>query len=250
MYHLLAFRGTVADVANTEIAGIQDQVVSRNPSTNRFMLPAPMLLWAMTAFSATINRARVNMPSYRLIALPQIRPVMTGLRPTDQHILQLLLDQPMRMQENEELIVEGTSDVGAGGEPMTALLWVGPQLDPVPPGDVYTLRATSTTAAVANTWTQTPMTLEQTLPPGNYALISSEHISATGYAHRWFFPNQTLRPGGCSAITLGARPNHEFNNRLFGKMGEFLNTVLPTPEVLCTAADAAHTFFLQVVKIG
>lgn len=250
MFHTLAFRGTVALVANTALAGIQDDIISLNPSTNRFMLPEAMNLYLATAFSATINRARINTPSYRLLTLPNIRPVQTGLRPTDLNIMQSFLDQPLRIPENEDLSVEATSDVGAGGEPVTAILFLGPQLEPIPPGDIYTMRATATGTATANLWTTMSITMDDTLPPGRYAMLASEHISATGYAHRWIVPNQFYRPGNLSNITLGARANWWMTNRMMGAYGTFLNTVIPQLQVLCTAADASHTLFLQLVRVS
>ncbi len=249
MFHVMAYRGTVADVANTAIAFLQDDVISRNPSTNTAMLPEDMYVYAAAAMSATINRARINCPTFRLITLPQIRPVITGAAPTDFSVMQLYLDQPLRIPANEEISIEGTSDVGAGGETMTSVLFVGPSLEPLPPGDIWTMRATSTTAATSGAWSTIAYTLSDNLPPGEYALVGSEHISTNAIAHRWIVPNQFYRPGNLSNTALSRRSNWQFTNRQMGTYGRFLNTVLPQCQVLCGGADATHTLFLQLVRV-
>lgn len=250
MFHLLAYRGTVADVANTALTAIVDDIITRSAVTGTFLLPEDMNLYGATAMSATINRARLASASLRQINQPLIRPLIASLRPNDNHEIAYYLDQPLRLKANEELSIEGTSDVGVGGEVMTALLWIGKALTPHPAGDPITCRITSTTAAVANTWTTLAITMDQALPPGFYAIVGSEGFGTTQQAHRWIIPNQMYRPGNLSLQAATTKGDSSFIRRRWGEWGRFQNNALPQPQVLCTAADAAHTFMLQLIKVG
>lgn len=249
-FHLAALTATLPTaVANVAFTAVQDDIITRSPVTGAFMLPEDMMLFAATAMSANMNRTRFSSASLRQINQPHIRPVIRSAAPRDLERVAQYLDQPWRLKANEELTLEGTSDIGAASELGIALLWFGKGINPVPPGDIITARATATTAAVVNTWTSLGMTLDQTLPPGVYALVGSECISTTGIAHRWIIPNQFLRPGFLSGTAIGNRGQWEMMQRYFGVLGQFVNTVLPIPQVLCTAADAAHTLFLQLIKV-
>lgn len=250
MFHLVANTIALGTTANTAVPAIQDDFIPRNSTTNNFMLPQDMDLVAAAAMSATLNRVRINTPTLRMITLPFIRPVFVNALPQAQGRIALYLDQPFRLPAWEELAIEATSDIAMGTERFNSLMWLAMGLDPIPPGRIFTMRATSTTAAVANAWTTIAYTMADNLPPGTYALVSSECISTNGIAHRWNIPNQIMRPGFLSHGALGDAAGLSQMGRQFGLMGTFVNTNLPQAQVLCNAADAVHTLYMQLVKIG
>lgn len=88
------------------------------------------------------------------------------------------------------------------------------------------------------------------LPKGRYAVVGSECISTTAIAHRWIFDNQSFRPGALSSGAIGERTHRLFYDGSLGTWGTFISQVPPRIEVLCSGADADHTIFLQVVRIG
>src|SRR5262249_19290050 len=111
-------------------------------------------------------------------------------------------------------------------------------------------RFTSTTAAVANKWTTTVLTFQDSVPPGVYAMLWSECQSTNGQAHRWIIPNQLWRPGLPSATALSNRLPYDLYQGIFGTMGVFRSTALPQLQVLANGADAAHEGYLAVTRIG
>ncbi len=248
-HHVIAWTAVIGNGANTEVAALNDDIIVLSVS-NRFMLPTDFWMLLAFASSATLLRARINSPTLRQVSPPQIRPIEVSLLPTDLPSIASWLDQPFRLLKDEQLILEATSGV-AMTERFTALAWLAPEVPgPVPSGDVITLRFTSATAAVANVWTTLTITLEQDLPPGRYAMVGSEMQSTNAIAHRWIIPNQLWRPGNVSITALANAGSDLFYRRRLGEWGQFVNTAMPQPQVLCNAADAVHAGFLQIVRVA
>jgi hypothetical protein len=250
MFHLCAFTsGNLAQAADFDIPALTDDVLFIT-NNSHFQLNSDMWLIAAAAMSANLNRAKFITPSLRVIAPPYIQPPERSLLPSDLPNVMYLTDNPFRLKAAEELQILATSDLGAGSERFTGLLWLADEITPVGPGDIYWIRATSTTAAVANAWTSVVYALEQNLPAGQYELCGSEVQSTTGFAHRWIIPNQILRPGCISKTALGsASPWQQYARRL-GSMGTFYPNILPVLQVLCNAADAAHAIVMAIRRVS
>ncbi len=156
----------------------------------------------------------------------------------------------MNLPALEELQPSAVDDTNPGPTTGWFLMWLANALVPIPMGDILTARATATFAATANVWTLGTFTLETALPSGLYALVGSEHISATAIAHRFQIPNQVARPGALSHQANADLQDFRLLTRRLGEYGRFLNTAPPQIEVLCTGADASHEIYLQLIKIG
>jgi hypothetical protein len=246
-FHLLAYGA--ASVANTmtNLAGLVDQVMTRAQTSNAYLLPVKMQLMCAVGMGATLSRIQVTSPTLRQVNVLNIRPPIPALQPASGSLVHWLGEQPLMLPALEE-IQPAALDTAA--ERVTFLMWVADQLLPVPPGPIMTIRATSTTAAVANTWTLLAMTLDNALPAGQYALVGSQVISTTGIAHRFQIPGQLLRPGVMSHQLLSDIQDFRLATRRLGAYGNFVQTALPQCEVLCTAADASHEIYLDIVPLN
>jgi hypothetical protein len=247
MFHLLGNTLLIGAVADTDVPALQDDIIQIQNS--HFILPQNMKLFAAAAMSPTMIRARLVSPTLRQIAAPYIRPVISGALPGGNPNFMGIAQNPMTLRAFEETQILGTANPGTT-ERFTSLLWVGDGITPNPIGDIYPLRFSSTTAAVANAWTSATISFLDVVPSGLYAAVQSECTSTNAIAHRWIFSNQQLRPGFISQANTTSRLPYEMTLDYFGLMGQFRSNDLPRLQVLCNAADAAHEGYLYVVRVG
>lgn len=248
--HLLAYSGSVATTADTQLTGLVDPVITRSQTSGLYILQQRLMLLAALGMSPTANRVKLSSPTLRQVNIPYMRPILAAQRPDERCGLAWFADQPFMLPALEELGPLFTSDVNPGPETAYFLAWIADSIQPIPAGPVITVRATSSSAATAGAWTLMNITLEQSLPNGNYALVGTEHYSTTAIAHRWALFNQVFRPGMISQQTVGAQQDFRLTTRRLGLLGTFNNTTIPQAEVLCTAADASHTFYMQIIPIS
>lgn len=246
MLHLAAFTALIDNTANTVVTPLQDDILTI--ANNRFQMPFDCQLLLGCVMAATLNRARLNYAQLRAVTPEYLRPIEAAVIPSDLPSVAEFWDRPFNFPLAAQLALEATSDVAMGTERFTGLIWLSTGIDPVPVGDVYWARFTSTTAAVANAWTSLAITLEQDLPPGRWWLVGSELQSTNAIAHRWILPGQVWRPGSLSITALGNQTHPAFYNRRLGIYGSFQSDLLPTCQVLANAANAAHTGWMQLVR--
>lgn len=247
MSTLIAWNESVAAGSTlVDIQPIADQVIMIQ--NNHFVFKGlTRLFWAWVG-SADLNRARFAAPTLRAITNPEIRPLDTNATPTDDPNVFDLMREPLDIRPTEQLQLDAFHD-NVGAQNIRGVSLVGDRLDPQPPGDVYMLRGTSSTAAVADAWTQLTTTWTDTLPDGIWAAVGLEVRSTTAIAGRLRFQGQVDRPGTLSVTAIGNRTWRKFLDGSIGKLGEFEPNFMPDIEVLCTAADAAHVINMPVVKI-
>lgn len=248
MLHLLAWFISIGQTADTDVTPVSDPVFLVQ---NGHFVPSinVRLMWA-AMMSATLNRVRVATPKTRVVTNPYIRPIIEAAVPPSNPAVANWLDAPFSLNALEEIQLLATSGLGTGNENFTGLALVGTGVQPVPQGDFYRLRFTSTTAAVANKWSQLSVTWQDTLPAGQYSVVGLEHESAGGQACRLIFNGQQYRPGTLSVTALANRQHDIFYGHRVGVLGNFLQTAMPIPEVLCNSADASHEGYLEVVRTG
>ena len=180
---------------------------------------------------------------------PVLYPISQFLTPPDRPHMFDRRANPFLLNAVEEVSLQ-LNIGGTANACNYAIMFWGSSLDPVPAGDIFALHGTATTAAVANLWTQIVVTWDQTIPAGNYAVIGSNHQSATGLAHRFFFKDQVMRPGYISTTSLGnlSEPSYYYGG--WGKLGTFNTYTYPTIEVLCNGADAAHDVVMNMIRVS
>lgn len=248
MFHTLAWFVSIGQTVDTDVTPVTDSVMLIQNS--HFVPQSDLRCFWAAAMSATLNRARFATPKTRQVTNPWIRPLIQAATPPNNPNVRDWLDSGFSFKGLEEIQLLATSGLAMGNENFTAVASLGVGLQPAPQGDYYPLRGTSTTAAVANKWTQVSMTWQDTLPAGTYAIVGLEHESANAQAARLILQNQQFRPGALSVTGLGNRQNHALTHRKMGVFGTFIQTAMPLVEVLCNAADASHEVYMDIIRVG
>lgn len=247
MHHTIAFFESTDATANVDVQPVTDDVIGI--SNNHFMPSADLDLVYAFVSGLTLDRARLVNPSMRQISPIFIRPInlVTGMQ-DDANVADYRAN-PFRIRGLEELALESTQ-TAAGPTGVYALLGLQSTFEPMPRGQVYTMRGTSTTASVAATWTTIVTTWADTLPDGLYAVVGAEVWGATEIGFRLIFDNQIWRPGGLAQILA---TNKSWAGQLKGGLGvwgRFRPTALPQVQVLNSAAVAAHTVYLDLMRVA
>lgn len=213
------------------------------------LLPGDFMLSAAMAMGLTVTRVRLDSGQLRVLGQPYIHPINQAALPANNPNLMWVFKQPFRLPQREEIAVQRTNTT-AVAEQDTTLLWLHQSYTPWDPGNVWVVRATSTTATVANTWTNIGQpTMETALPVGTYSLHWWDAQSTNGQCLRWVFPPSFgLRPGMPMLTSIGNRNPYDLYLGAFGKAGEFVNDVLPFMEVLANGADASYELRLAIVR--
>lgn len=247
-WHTAAYTLALGTVANTDVPALSDDILTI--FNNHFLTRKAYNLVGAWAGSPTLTRARFDSPTLRFFGNPFIRPVNLGATPIQDPNFMHMFWKPIALPMNEEIAIQATSAVAMGTERFTALILLQPQYEPLPAGNVYWVRATSTTAAVANTWTTLAYTFDTGLPTGQYIMAHSEVFSAAAIAHRWIFDDQIERPGFTSLVAETNRQPNEFYQGRYGVMGRFFNTNVPRLQVLANGTDNAHTIYMGLIPVG
>lgn len=247
MFHLFAYDDTITNTANDQITALNDQIVAIVNSNFQFnqdvYIPAFMVL------GSGVNTARLSSPTLRQITQPQLYPIHPTLVPTTDPNYVDYLTRPLQVRGGEELQLQVTGSSTANTH-VTGLGWALTSVDPVPAKDQITIIGTSTTACVANTWTDVVVTWTDQIPSGVYTAISSRHVAANAQAHRWIFDNEYWRPGYSSDSAFGSRQPLFMPPAVMGTMGQFRNTSMPRLQVLSNSTDNSHTVFLKIARTG
>lgn len=247
MFHLAANFVALANTANTEVPALEDDVLVRRQS--RHTPVEDLRLFAAYSSAVTLLRTRLASPSVRGVTPAFITPVGVALLPpTDPNFMDLR-DNPFLLRRDESVIYEST-DSAAGPNNHYIISWLSPRLTPAPVGDVYTVRGTSTTAAVASTWTTITVTWDTDLPQGMYSVIGGLCFATNQIAFQVIFNGQYYRPGGLGGASAGIRPPWPQLMGGFGEWGRFRSLDYPGIRVLNDGTDNAHTVFLQCVKVA
>lgn len=248
MFHLAAFKGSLGQTANTDVAALTDGVLSI--ANSHFRLVDQASLVAAAVMSATMLRARLDSPSLRINGNPYILPPLVAASPGAEPRLMDLTAYPLQLPVREELALQATSGLACGTETAVGLVWVSMGFKPVPPGRVQWVRLTSTTACVAYTWTQATFTFETSLPSGYWAVVGMRCVGVSEIACRLTFPGQVYRPG---VMALGAASNRDPDlnwNGSLGEFGRFVNDNPPLFELLNVTNTASHDLYLGLVQVG
>lgn len=251
MHHTLAWSNTaVSNTAEVDLTPVTDAVVPVT-AANHFLPQRDIPIVYVGAASANLQRARFSTPTLALVTTPFIRPINQALTFGVPQRFWDLSEQPLTLKGLEEITMLVTQTGGAAQQvvAVAGLMW---QAIPAPPGNIWTLRGTSTSTATINVWTQITMTWFNALPTGLFAVVGMEAASTSMIAARLILENQVPRPG-----VLGVQGLTNFANQIFrgssysdlGIWGQFHNYNMPLCEVLCTAADNSFEVYLDVQRL-
>lgn len=245
MFHLLAHFGNLA-AGPVDVPAITDQIFSTR--NNHYTPGEDLQLIAAAGLGDELIRVINNSARVRAINPPILMPITNAALWTSNPQINDFRNFPFLIKNSEELIWQAVNAV-AGPTDTWVLNWVRRAFTPAPRGEIYTLRGTSTTAAVDSAWTLINPTWDFQLPQGVYAVIGGAYYAAGSIAFRVVFDGQLYRPGGIGEAVEGDMPWYGQLNGELGLWGTFDTVTLPQVEVLCNAATAVHTFQIQVIRI-
>jgi hypothetical protein len=155
---------------------------------------------------------------------------------------------PLPLKVGEGLLATIHSDTTAAARQWAVLfLSDGPIVPDVRP--CFTMRGTGTTTVVALTWSNAPITFDENIPRGRYAIVGMRARGVSCIAARLVLPGLANRAGvlGCTAQTDLEHPMQRHGG--LGVFGEWEDTDSFNVEFLCGAADTAQTVEIDFVKV-
>lgn len=247
-YNLVAWSASLADATETDVTPVQDPIVTI--SNTHFLPQQDWFMHLFMGMAATLPRFRFNSPSLLQVTTPFMSPLETALTPGTRPGIADYRQYPMLLKALEECILLGQQTSG-GAARVNALAAVAiGALTPAPLGQLYTIRGTSVTAAVANTWTQLVMVWQSVLPAGLYSVIGGVAFGASDYAFRVIFEDSRWRGGGPALATENLIPAPQFQKGGMGEWGRFNANRMPGVEILCNGTTASHVVYLDIVRVG
>lgn len=249
-WHTVAYaKLTASGSTNVNLAGVVENALIVG-TQNGFRLLERMFLASAWSLPNNGTGFRLTSPKFAQFSPIEILPVGPGNKETDGTTIASWPYRAPVFRENEE-VVAYVDTGGTAAAVETLLASLQKTIDAPPPGEELTIKWTSATAAVANTWTNLGApTLAIVLPEGAYAVLGSVHQSTNAQAHRLIFSGQFYRPGFPSTTALTNREWPGIRDYRQGVAGVFSNITLPQVEVLCNGTDASHTGFLRAIKVA
>lgn len=268
MWHVSAFyESRTGTTTFTTVNALSEEVLTTSGAD---LTISPTYTDIIAAFATlsnvtdVITGAQLSAPSLRatsLLDLPILRVIAAGSTytpgfPFQANMFLNGLQKPRKLVGGEKLnlLVESSAATAADLISGVVMMGDGNYANPYAGLPVETIEFTTSTAAVANTWTAQSITASQTLHAGKYAIVGMESYLTTGKAAR-IVPNlgDVGRPG-CFP-TDRAVAGHGLPHFRLGNMGiytHFTNENLPRIEVFSTAADTAATthHYMDILKVG
>jgi len=139
--------------------------------------------------------------------------------------------------------------VSAAGRASALALFCDGPLAPVT-GEIFTVRATSSTTLTAYQWTNGALTFAQSLPKGRYAVVGMRALSAGLIAARLVIPGYAWRPGCIGYDAENDTEDDVFRGGRMGVWGEFDHDLPPTVDFLSISADTSEVVYLDLIKIA
>lgn len=247
MHHLAANFVALANVANTDVPALADDVLT---IMNGHHVPQQdARLVGVYSSAVTLTTTRLYTPYAIQTTPPYIIPHGISLLPPVSVPWCDFRSNPFILRQQEEVVWQST-DSAVGPNNHYIFSWWDFGSQPAPPGPVYNLYGTSTTAAVASTWTTITMTWNNVLPAGRYACIGGAYYAANALAFSVIFYGQYWRPGGLGFATQNLIPPPIQLNGGSGLWGTFDTLTIPQIRVLNNSTDNSHVIYLQLVRIS
>lgn len=247
MFHLAGYTQSQDSAVLVPIAAIPDQgiLTSGNDITVPDDLP---LIIGTYALGPSLTRAQITSPSIRRQWTQELIKLDLSATPTDQLLFTDHTQNPIVL-DTDEFLDANMAEGAAGASRGTVLVWLADTPPQAYSGDIRSIRITSATAAVANTWSNIPIAFNDSLPAGQYALVGMMLQSANMQAFRVAPRGESYRPGAIGVTALSQRHNHLFRMGGLGEWCTFSHNVPPSVDVLCNGADAAFIGVMDLVYL-
>lgn len=249
MFHLCAWAESI-DPANalTAINAVREEMLFTSGDDIRVPEMLPFIIGqAALENDASAARAQVQSPSLRSFANLDVEPIVAAAVFGTPPESLFHPDSPIRVEPDEALNFAVQSDPAAAALHY-GLLWLADKAQERTPGNIFSVRATSTVQQTTTTWVNGNLVFTQTLPAGRYRIVGMRARSTDGVAARLVFPEQVARPGVPVVNALADLDPWQFRYGNAGVFGEFPHTNPPTVDVLGGVA-AAQTYIFDIVRV-
>ena len=242
-FTLVAFYSTKVYTTLSPLAPIADQHVF--VSGNDLTIPSLNFITAALVFGDTMSQAQLQAPSLRALILEDIGKMLiseTCVGAAD--VLEDRRENPLELVVSEKLNVYTKQ-----GKDGWALIWLadGP-ITPVT-GDIRTIKCTVVTNGAEDVWTNSALTLTQTLPAGRYQVVGMRAKGTNLLAVRLVFVGGVWRPGVPAVDTIEDADVPQFRNGRFGVFGEFEFDQPPSVDLLGKGVSAAEEIYLDLIQV-
>jgi hypothetical protein len=258
MFTIVAFAQSVdsAGVADPILA-VLDQHIRVN-GDDIFIPDLNQIVAAMAGVETTTESfARLVSPSLRGLGRLQIEPYNTAgaaaVEPASPPLVYDIAENPLALTPQEALNFEINSNPAAA-QIQWCVVWLAD--GPIVPvtGKIFSVIATGATAlvavaATATGWTNVPLTFDEDLPRGRYAVVGMRARSAGMIAARLVTVGGRWRPGvpGCDAQS--DQDHWRFRAGQFGVFAEFEDVDTPSVDCIAISADAAQDFVFDLIQL-
>lgn len=248
-FHLLAYytNDLASDASLVALGSVADQAWTRD--TTGYFMPDNLKLWAAYAGNDAFTTVQLDQPSLRDPFLPYVEPFSLTTLPANTPPVYKVFEFGINLHKNEYLRVRGSRGTVVASDAY-ALLWVGRNRIPVPPGPRRTIRWTSSTTIAEGTWALGSITFDVTLPEGKYCIVGMAAFGTNLLAARCVFTGGVWRPGVICQGAQGEWVEPAFDRNELGKYGEFLNTLQPQVEFFGVGAGTSQIGYFDLVKVA
>jgi len=254
MFHLSCYNASIANGAVLlQVAAITDPLIA--PSGNGFLVPTVInKLMRVAAFGTNLTRVQLTSASLRDFAPFDVGPVNVGTLIATPANFADFSDAPIPLIVNEELDAFGVQSNAGAQRIGVGVWWCDGPIRPFI-GRGFSVHWTAAATLVANAWSSTPITFDNGIPSGTFAIVGSRMISAGAVFHRWIpRGGPAYRPGGFAGQAQGfnavdgSRWGDYVDN--WGEWMRFTNTTPPQVEVFSISADTTEEGYLDLVQVG
>jgi len=260
-FTLVAFSKSTANTTLLPISVVPDDHVTY--SGNDLTVPELNRVIMALAIGQGLTRAQLESPSLRRIFQPDIFPlhpyadlpnaqavneggsstytVPAGLGFMDIH------DTPFILEPTE--ILNAKVQNGSTAYQATVFLWLADDIPKPVKGNIFTIKATASITGSAYAWKSGPLSFEQSLPAGRYAVVGMAYKGAGALAGRLIFTGYPWRPGCLGVKTSEANRPIIFRYGNLGIWGEFEHNQPPKLEVMVTGSESSQEVWLDLIQI-
>ena len=244
--HLAAFYESIAPGTLLQTDAVQDDILTTQGG--KFLLLDSWDLIAAQSFGTDLQRGRLVAPTFNKIGQPYVRPVRDLNEISSFQPLANYTKYPFALPNREnigfEALHDDAADTVCGG-----LILLSKGMIPTPPGQIYTIRGTASTAAVPGVWTSIDTVYENDLEGGFYNVVGGAVIGTGSLAFRVISQYQVERPGGLCLSDINQQTHPIFRAGALGKWIEFESDSLPTVQVLSISPTVNWEVYLDIVKV-
>ena len=162
-----------------------------------------------------------------------------------------LSQNPLTLAPDEIAQCDILSTPGAAYQQYLFMNFTDGPVTPITNSEIFTVRGTHTDTMAIGAWTDSTITLDDNLSPGNYGIVGMRAESATARAARVVFrTGEQWYPGvpGVNDEDQHCNPLYRYGRS--GLMGTYPFTQTPMVQWVCGAADTAGTIWWDLVRTG